>query len=432
MKNVLITFGAAILLAGCVSQKQPPPSFASLPDQPGSTTGDNVPLSEPAPVPQPAAPKHSAATAVQQPSPNAVVPDPATPAASPAVMIASKPVAASTVSMPVALSPELLQPSTKIFTLGPGDTVEMEIIGNAASRALTTVGLDGKIYFNVLSGLDVWGLSLEQARTLLEQELAKYFSQPQMSLTLRTVASKHVWVLGRLNRPGVFPLAGSMTLLESLATAGGTARSTGQANAQELADLRHSFVVRQGQSLPVDFYRLLHNGDMSQNIYLEPDDFVYVPSALQNEVYVLGAVRYPRAISYQEPMSLIGAIAGGDGPARLDFITGRDEGPFMKDAYLSHVALVRGSLAAPQITVVDANAIMRGRAPDVRLEPGDVIYIPNSPYTTLKRYLNLIVNTFVTTVAANEGIRAAGGTTSGVSVVVPVSTTTPTSAPVPR
>jgi protein involved in polysaccharide export with SLBB domain len=292
------------------------------------------------------------------------------------------------------------------------------------------VGLDGKIYFNVLSGVDVWGLSLEQTRMRLEQELAKYFSQPQVSVTLRTVASKHVWVLGRLNRPGVFPLAGSMTLLESLATAGGTARSTGQANAQELADLRHSFVVRQGQSLPVDFYRLLHDGDTSQNIYLEPDDFVYVPSALQNEVYVLGAVRFPRAIAYQEPMSLIGTIAGGDGPARLDYITGRDEGPFMKDAYLSHVAIVRGSMASPQITVVDANAIMKGKAPDVRLEPGDVVYVPNSPYTTLKRYLNLIVNTFVTTVAANEGIRAAGGTTGGVNVVVPVSTTTPaTTAP---
>ena len=62
---------------------------------------------------------------------------------------------------------------------------------------------------------------------------------------------------------------------------------------QDLADLRHSFVMRQGQSLPVDFYRLLREGDTSQNIYLQPDDFVYVPSALSQQVYVLGAVRFP-------------------------------------------------------------------------------------------------------------------------------------------
>jgi protein involved in polysaccharide export with SLBB domain len=323
------------------------------------------------------------------------------------------------------LTPEMLHPTSTPFTLGPGDVIEIEIIGSATpSRVLTPVGLDGKIYYNLLPGLDVWGLTLDQTRELLEKELAKYVTQPQVGLTLRVVGSKHVWVLGRLNHPGIFPLTGSMTLLESLALAGGTAHSASQITSQELADLRHSFVVRQGQFLPVDFHRLLRAGDMTQNIYLQPDDFVYVPSSLVNEVYVLGAVKFPRAVAYQEPMSLISAIAGSEGPERLQWISGVDNGPFMKDAYLSHVAIIRGSLAEPQIAVVDCNAIMKGRAPDVRLEPGDIIFIPNSPYTTIKRYVNLIVNTFVTTIAANEGIRA-GGQNVGVNVAVPVNVTTP-------
>jgi protein involved in polysaccharide export with SLBB domain len=318
----------------------------------------------------------------------------------------------------------MLQPTSAPFTLGPGDTIEIEIIGLANSRAVTPVGLDGKIYYNLLAGIDVWGLTLDQTRALLEKELVKYVPQAQVGLTLRVVGSKHVWVLGRLNRPGIFPLTGSMTLLESLAQAGGTARSASQVTSQDLADLRHSFVVRQGQFLPVDFFRLLRGGDMSQNIYLQPDDFVYVPSSLVNEVYVLGAVRSPRTVAYQEPMSLISAIAGSDGPERLQWISGVDNGPFTKDAYLSHVAIIRGSLAEPQIAVVDCNAIMKGRAPDVRLEPGDIIFVPNSPFTTIKRYANLIVNTFVTTIAANEGIRA-GGQNVGVNVAVPVNVTTP-------
>jgi protein involved in polysaccharide export with SLBB domain len=326
------------------------------------------------------------------------------------------------------LTPEMLHPGTEPFTLGPGDTIEIEIIGNATSRVLTPVGLDGKIYYNLLPGLDVWGLTLEQTRVLLEKELAKYVTQPAVGLTLRAVGSKHVWVLGRLNRPGIYPLTGSMTLLESLALAGGTAHSTSQLSAQELADLRHSFVVRQGQFLPVDFHRLLKSGDMSQNIYLQPDDFVYVPSSLINEVYVLGAVRAPRAVPYQEPMSLISAIAGSDGPDQLQWIATTDNGPFMKDAYLTHVAIIRGSLAEPQVVVVDCKAIMKGKAPDVRLEPGDIIYVPNSPFTTIKRYVNLIVNTFVTTIAANEGIRAAGGQV-GVNVAVPVNVTGPPPPP---
>jgi polysaccharide biosynthesis/export protein len=317
------------------------------------------------------------------------------------------------------LAPELLRPGTGLFTLGPGDRLEIETLGNPASRALTVVGPDGKIYYSLLPGLDVWGMTLPQTRDLLEKELGKYLTGPHVAITLREVGSKYVWLLGRVNRPGVYPIAAPMTLLEALAMAGGTARSASQIDSDDLADLRHSFVVRQGQLLPVDFHRLLREGDASQNIVLQPDDFVYVRSALSEEVYVLGAVKLPRAIPYNEHMTLVSAIAGAVGPARYDIFATYDPGPLTKDAYLSHVAVVRGSLAQPTIAVVDYNAIIKGKAPNIRLEPGDIVYVPNMPYTTLKRYFNMILNTFVTTVAANEGIRAGGGTV-GVGVSVPV------------
>ncbi len=317
------------------------------------------------------------------------------------------------------LNPELLQPGNGFFTLGPGDQVEIEIVGTPTSRQVLTVGPDGKIYFNLLPGQDVWGLTLSQTKALLEKELGNYISSATISMTLQTVASKQVWVLGRLNKPGIYPIGGPITLLESLALAGGTARSVSEVTTEELADLRHSFVVRQGSFLPVDFHRLIHEGDMSQNIYLQPDDFIYVPSSLSQEVYVMGAIKIPRSMPYTDRMTLVSAIAAVGGTLKYDFLAQGDPGPFTKDAYLSHVAIVRGSLATPQIAVVDYGDIVKGRAPDVRLEPGDIVYVPNSPYTTLKRYLNLIVNTFVTTVAANEGIRAGGGLTDvGVSVKV--------------
>jgi protein involved in polysaccharide export with SLBB domain len=238
-------------------------------------------------------------------------------------------------------------------------------------------------------------------------------------MTLQTVASKQVWLLGRLSRPGIYPVTGPITLLESIALAGGTARSLSEVTTEELADLRHSFVVRQGNFLPVDFHRLLRDGDMTQNIYLQPDDFVYVPSSLSQEVYVLGAVRIPRALPFSDRLTLVSAIAHTSGPQRYDWLQRDDPGPFTKDAHLSHIAIVRGSLATPQIAIVDYSDIIRGRAPDVRLEPGDIIYVPNSPYTQLKRYVNIILNSFVVTIAANEGSRAGGGTgTLGVSAPI--------------
>jgi protein involved in polysaccharide export with SLBB domain len=322
-----------------------------------------------------------------------------------------------------------VRPSSDLFTLGPGDRIDIEIIGKPGSQAGTFVGPDGKIYYNLLPGLDVWGLTLEQTRELLQRELGKYITSPEVAITLREVASRHVWLLGRFNRPGIYAMSAPMTVLQAIATAGGTARSASEVTTEELADLRHSFVMRNGHHLSVDFYRLLHDGDASQNIYLEPNDFVYLPSTVSQEVYVLGAVRTPRAVPYQEPMTVSSAIAGAEGPVFYEWLVASTGGR-VTDAWLSHVAIVRGSLSQPEVAVIDYRAIMKSGAPDVRLEPGDIVYVPNSPYGTLKSYVNMVINTFVTTIAANEGLRA-GGATNIVTVTAAASTPPPPPPPPP-
>ena len=320
------------------------------------------------------------------------------------------------------LNPEWLQTPTNRFTLGPGDHLEIEILGDDTTRATNSVGSDGKIYYYLLPGLDVWGLTLAETKVLLERELLKYVrEQPQVSVTLHGVESQRVWLLGRLNAPGIYPMAAPMTLLESLSLAGGPTSPTalaslaggpvGAAFSEDVADLRHSFVVRGGQFLPVDFDRLLKKGDMAQNIYLRPDDFVYVPSAMTREVFVLGAVFQPRTVAYRERMSLVAAIANSQGT--------------IKDAYLSHVAIVRGSLTQPKIAVVDYRQIVKGQAPDVLLEPGDIVYVPFTPYRTLVRYADLILKTFVQTVAVNEGARAVSRNVGPVGVNIGVGTSAP-------
>ncbi|MDB6066706.1 MAG: polysaccharide export protein Wza [Pedosphaera sp.] len=304
------------------------------------------------------------------------------------------------------LSAELLQPPSDLFVLGPGDQMEIEILGNAGSHSTVEVGLDGKVYFSLLPGIDVWGLTLAQARTRLEEELSKYITQSKMAISLKRVGSKYVWLLGRVSKPGIYPLSGSITLLEGLAMAGGTAKSTSSITTQDLADLRHSFVMRDGRMLPVNFVRLMQEGDMSQNIYLKPDDFVFIPSSLSQEVYVLGAVASPRTVPYSDMMSVVSAVAGANGP--------------LGDAYLSHVAIVRGSLSQPQIMEVDYYAVLHGRAPNVALEPGDIVYVPLSPYRFITDYANLIVDTFVRTWSANEGVRAVSGSAASVGINVPI------------
>jgi polysaccharide biosynthesis/export protein len=305
-----------------------------------------------------------------------------------------------TVQVTNTLSEEVLKPKPEPFRLGPGDKLDIELLGDPLSKTAATVGPDGKIYFYLLPGLDVWGLTIPETKALVERELGKFIrDESQVGVTLRGVESKRVWMLGRFQTPGIYPMPGAMTLLEAISLAGGTVSLGGnqQSNfaytSEELADLRRAFLIRRGKLVPVDFYRLLKEGDLSQNILLEADDFIYMPPAAAREVYVLGAVAQPKAVPYNDEITLVSAISSAFGT--------------IQDAYIHHVAIVRGSLSNPQIAVVDYRDIVTGKAPNVSLQPRDIVYVPFAPYRYITKYLNLILDTFVSSVAINEGARAA-------------------------
>ena len=319
-----------------------------------------------------------------------------------------------------AVDPVLLKRPVFEYRLGPGDVLDIELLGDANTQATSVVGPDGKIYFYLLPGIDVWGLTLPRARELIVQEMQKLVREQQsVSVSLRKSESQRIWILGRLNKPGIYPMAGPMTLLEALSEAGGPASTGAFASmagttgisspraTEESADLSRAFLIRDGRRLRVDFNRLLHEGDMAQNVYLLPNDFIYLPSATVGNVHVLGAVETPRTLKFTNRLTLLQAVSRAGGTNR-------------RNAHLSQVAIVRGSLAQPQLAVVDIKAILDGQAPDIALEPQDIVYVPDTPHRDLTRYVNLILDTFVRTVGVNEGARAVDNRVQPLGVTVPL------------
>jgi protein involved in polysaccharide export with SLBB domain len=303
---------------------------------------------------------------------------------------------------------EWLIPPTNFFKLGPGDLIDVEVLGNVASKSTVTIGPDGKIYYSLLPGLFVWGMTLSETKEAMEKSLAKYFRDSQeIALSLRAIGSKKVWILGNVQKPGIYVLATPLTVLEAISMAGGTI--VGHARSEEMIDLQNSFVMREGKLLPVDFYRLLRKGDMSQNIFLQPDDFIYVKSITSSDVYVLGAVTQPNIVSFSDHISLVSAIASVGGP--------------IKYAHLSQMAIVRGSLAEPKIAIVDYKPIVRGEATDVQLEPGDIVYVPFSPFRRVGQIAEILLNEFVSSIALNEGTRAVSKNAGPVGVSIGVGLT---------
>ena len=120
----------------------------------------------------------------------------------------------------------------------------------------------------------------------------------------------------------------------------------------------------------------------------------------------LGAVLQPRAVRLTGPATLAAAITSAGGTIR--------------DAHVTQVAVIRGSLQQPQVALVNFDAIRNGRQPDVRIEPGDIIHVPVVPYEIFSRYLDLVLDTFVRTYSANEGARAIDRNAGRVGIVVPI------------
>jgi protein involved in polysaccharide export with SLBB domain len=308
-----------------------------------------------------------------------------------------------------ALDPALLRPTDPVYRLGPGDQLEIEGMGDSALLTPVTVGPDGKIYYSILPGVDVWGLTLSEARDRIGDEMKEYFREkPVVTLSLRSVASQQVWLLGRVVNPGIYSLGHPTSLLDAVAQAGGLGVVAPAGGApSETADLSRSFLVRDGHIVPVDFERLLRDGDLTQNVYLLPNDFVFIPSLRGAQVHVLGAVVQPRSERMAGSLTVIQAIALAGGTEQR--------------AALSNVAILRGSLAHPQIAIVAVDKVLHGKAPDVLLQPGDIVYVPYVPERLLLRYVDIILDTFVRTVGVNEGAYAISSKSTPIAVGVNIS-----------
>ncbi|GAA5482041.1 polysaccharide biosynthesis/export family protein [Haloferula sargassicola] len=292
-------------------------------------------------------------------------------------------------------SAKLLQPPKDPYILGPGDVVEIEIAEVSGTLARTFVMPDGMVYYNLAGGVRAEGLTQKEFASRLTEALKRDYTKPLVNVSLVEVRSRRYWILGRVFKPGIYPLRQPTTLLEAVSQAGGLFTSAFSGVTEELADLSNSVVIRDGEILPVNFEKLIRGGDASQNIYLRHNDYIYLPSATSSTVLLLGAVAAPQAIGYKDSLTLVDCIAQAHGPA--------------PGAYTKQVVVVRGSLDKPQAAVVNLDGILTGKETNVLLQPGDIVWVPKRPLGLLESTVKVIFQDAARTIASGEGSRVAGG-----------------------
>lgn len=281
-----------------------------------------------------------------------------------------------------ALQPVKRAPWQERLTLGPGDIIDVTLYRHPElTRTNVVVGPDGRISYLQAQDILVSGLTVDELRTNLTQVLERYYDAAPAIVTPVSFKSKKYYLLGKVVDRGAFTLDRPLTILEAVARARGLETGWLDRSTVETADLSRSFLMREGKRVTVDFDRLFRHGDLSQNIPLEPGDYLFFPGTDLKEVYVLGQVLNPGVTVFTPNTSVITAltIAGG----------------FTPKAFKRRVLVVRGSLNQPETFVVNTIDILEGRAPDFKLQARDIVYVSARPWAKVEELLDLAAEAFV-------------------------------------
>ncbi len=284
------------------------------------------------------------------------------------------------------------------LTLGPGDVVTLALYGQPElTRADVAIAPDGMINYLESTNVLATGLTIDELRTKLDEALGPYRRAPRTMITPIAFKSKKYYMLGKVVGKGVYTLDRPLTVIEAIARARGFENGLVDRNIIDLADFQRSFVMRQGKRIPLNFEKLFQEGDLSQNIAIEPGDYVYFPSTNMKEVYVVGEVRLPGPVTHTPDLTIVGAIAA--------------RGGYTDRAYKARVVVVRGSINSPQLYAVDTHAILDGRIPDFKLQAKDVIYVNSRPFIRVEELADLAATAFIQSLIT---------TVVGVHVVKPI------------
>ena len=193
------------------------------------------------------------------------------------------------------------------YIIGPGDTLVVQLYGNEPRTYELTVERDGRINFPKLGPVSVSNMTFDSARATIEDHVARQLIGTHVSVTMGTLRSIRVFVLGDAEKPGSYTVSGLSTMTNALFASGG---------AKKIGSLRNIQLKRDGRLITtLDLYDLLLRGDTSNDRHLLPGDVLFIPP-IGPTVAVYGAVHRPAIYELKTETTVAQAIdlAGGTLP----------------------------------------------------------------------------------------------------------------------
>jgi polysaccharide export outer membrane protein len=195
------------------------------------------------------------------------------------------------------------------YIVGEGDILKITVYDHDDLTTLARVSGEGVVVFPLIGQVEVKGLTLSRITQRISALLADgYVVNPQVSIFIQEFRSKKAFIMGEVNKPGLYVLPGQTTLLSVLSEAGGLTKDSGD---KAIIKRKTDSPERNENIITVDLRSLVEKGDASLDVPITDGDSIYIPKA--RVFYINGEIKKPDAYKYTEGTTVIKAITMSGG-----------------------------------------------------------------------------------------------------------------------
>ncbi len=158
------------------------------------------------------------------------------------------------------------------YLIQPGDVLQISVWKETDLQAEVLVRPDGGLSFPLAGDLHAEGLSIPQLTKVLVERIQKFIPDPVVTVATKTIGGNHIYVVGKVNRPGDYAFSRPIDVMQALAMAGGATPFA------SLSDIR--ILRREGDrqiAIRFNYNRIEDGKSLAENIVLRSGDTVVVP-----------------------------------------------------------------------------------------------------------------------------------------------------------
>lgn len=208
---------------------------------------------------------------------------------------------------PTTFAPAASIPVSADYLLGPGDTLDILFYGKTNNAFSLEINREGFVDFPQLGPVGLAGLTYGEAKDMLQARISAQIIGTQVSISMGSLRSMQVFVLGEAFKPGAYTVSSLSTITHALVSSGGVS---------DIGSLRNIQLKRQGKLVAtLDLYDLLLLGDTSNDIRVQAADVIYIPT-VGDLVSIEGQILRPAIYELKggESTQDLIDLAGGMGP----------------------------------------------------------------------------------------------------------------------